>query len=483
MTKFYEALKKEFLNRDFSSEILRSRQQIIIDWMEQNARAWDYPFKAQNNSVKTIKNMLNDEFSQKYLWDFLRDLFTEESEIEADFKKNGPEGNLIRKSEQAFIENRRNINKLTPNQKIRHKNNIEILERYLPPDFKEKVWSEFLVEKSFIEINSKQFKILNKNVDEGTISKMQAEFNEKKILKLTDPFGLALWHYIEDNLVKKTLREKKTNNQHYKTANCAYCHKLFYPIMIEPSLISYLPKYIERSNCAYCQSCLKSAFWGIYKGTKDRITLKSDLRGLIDALGFIPTQVYFKNKIFIQKIPQEKFSAVMHMLIETWPNDYYDARVRPDAWKIPAQKKLELRCYAPDGESWLKTLIKYDILNENVRQTSRGIMCVADDNHDCRSIGEKQVCDWLTKKDIKHQREVNYPQHPEFNKLGLLRADWMIGNNYVEFFGLAGDENYDEKTKNKQMLCKALKISLIEVYPDDLFDLDKVFSKLDNVNS
>jgi len=78
---------------------------------------------------------------------------------------------------------------------------------------------------------------------------------------------------------------------------------------------------------------------------------------------------------------------------------------------------------------------------------------------------EKNFCSrsWFYERKIKHQREVSYPENR------LLLADFAIGNNLIEYFGLNGISEYDELIKEKRMLCKKYKLPLIEIYPRDLF--------------
>jgi len=92
---------------------------------------------------------------------------------------------------------------------------------------------------------------------------------------------------------------------------------------------------------------------------------------------------------------------------------------------------------------------------------------VASDGHLCDSISESLVDDWLTKNRIPHEKDVFYPGTN-------YKADWVvsIGNNkiFVEYFGLANDSSrYDRSIKEKRKLCRKNKISLIAIYPQDLY--------------
>jgi hypothetical protein len=117
--------------------------------------------------------------------------------------------------------------------------------------------------------------------------------------------------------------------------------------------------------------------------------------------------------------------------------------------------------------SWLKALIEAEILGDGTRRTSRGTQCLARDGHVCLSLGEKTIDDFLHALGIPHEKETRYPE-------GDLRADFVANGIFIEYFGLAGDKDYDAKTKLKQELCKEHGIKLISVYPSDLVSSKKL---------
>lgn len=95
------------------------------------------------------------------------------------------------------------------------------------------------------------------------------------------------------------------------------------------------------------------------------------------------------------------------------------------------------------------------------------VITKAKDGHFCDSISEAIIDNWLTKNSIPHKRDASYPN--TYHK-----ADWVvsIGNRkvFVEYFGLANDSpRYDRAVKEKKKLCYKNKISLIAIYPQDLY--------------
>lgn len=91
----------------------------------------------------------------------------------------------------------------------------------------------------------------------------------------------------------------------------------------------------------------------------------------------------------------------------------------------------------------------------------------AADGHFCDSISELLIDNWLYQNNIAHERDAHYPGTN-------YKADWVMINKkqrvFVEYFGLANDSpRYDRAMKEKKKLCGKHKISLISIYPKDLY--------------
>lgn len=96
----------------------------------------------------------------------------------------------------------------------------------------------------------------------------------------------------------------------------------------------------------------------------------------------------------------------------------------------------------------------------------------ASDGHSCDSISEAIIDNWLTQKRVPHERDRRYPGTH-------YKADWVIGDTFVEYFGLASDSSrYDVAIREKQKLAQQHSIRLIEVYPEDLYPRIKLTRKL-----
>lgn len=110
-------------------------------------------------------------------------------------------------------------------------------------------------------------------------------------------------------------------------------------------------------------------------------------------------------------------------------------------------------------------LIEAGIITTQNQNSKYGIYCIAKDGHNCRSMSEQIIDNFLYNNKIDHELEPCYPKDDILNPSGRLRADWLIdGNVYVEYFGLMQDINYIEKTEKKIALAKKYGIQLIEIY-------------------
>lgn len=126
---------------------------------------------------------------------------------------------------------------------------------------------------------------------------------------------------------------------------------------------------------------------------------------------------------------------------------------------------------AAEFGSWFKALADAGVLPDRTWATGRGIKCFAKDGHECHSLDERQIDDWLFKEGVPHEREPAYPIDDHFNPWGQKRADWKSGDAYIEYFGLIGDEAYEKKVAEKLAFAAQENIRLIIIYPPDLEDL------------
>lgn len=169
----------------------------------------------------------------------------------------------------------------------------------------------------------------------------------------------------------------------------------------------------------------------------------------------------------VERVPPQRFGEGVHDLrdLDT------ETRVRLLRHFSNKPTKESVKRYF---NTWFDALVAADLLDDGARKNSRGIQCHAEDGHMCHSLGEKTIDDLLFRKGVSHSRE---PKYPESN----YRGDFEIAGTFIEYFGLAGNADYDKKAKTKIRLAKKHKIPLVAIYPKDLVSTKKLESKLAKV--
>jgi len=127
------------------------------------------------------------------------------------------------------------------------------------------------------------------------------------------------------------------------------------------------------------------------------------------------------------------------------------------------------------GRPWTNVLRQCGLVGEAWRP-GRGMLCAAKDGHQCRSLAERSIDDFLHDNEIWHEPEPRWGKHPEWNPSGRKRADWRLADGtYVEYAGMMADDQYAKKMSTKVALADDLGIRLIIILPDDLAHLRIVF--------
>jgi hypothetical protein len=194
-----------------------------------------------------------------------------------------------------------------------------------------------------------------------------------------------------------------------------------------------------------CVACLEEC---LSPAQTDKITDEhlAALKALVDLVGDIPSA-------------------------STWGWERYAYEIdTPDTMRT----LLRLTSALPGPESFVRqygsifaALVAAGVFPDGTRRMERGTLVLANDGHQCHSLAEARIDNWLTVQGIPHEREPTYPGC-------ALRADWrlLIDLNddrpiYVEYFGLAGNPDYDAKIRQKQTLAAQHGIHLIAILPED----------------
>lgn len=198
-------------------------------------------------------------------------------------------------------------------------------------------------------------------------------------------------------------------------------------------------------------------FRNLQKSTDKDIA--TDLRNLVTAIGYVPPAdlLNYEGNPGRHSLSD---SAVWRMIMKDDPT-----LVRG------LSRTFSGRWYKERFSSWLKALVVAEVLDKTSRRGYYGIVTVAADGHDCRSLAEKTIDDWLFENGIEHEIEPLYPCDPELNPDGRLKADWRVGGTVIEYFGLLAKAEYRERVAAKRNLCEKYRIALIAVEPSDLFHL------------
>jgi hypothetical protein len=227
---------------------------------------------------------------------------------------------------------------------------------------------------------------------------------------------------------------------------CPLCNENF----VEDSLPIPLVERLGIDYLDYCAPCLKDII--LPDTGSDDVTRQEAidyLQNLAQLLGRVPTQDFGVNTLDIQGLSSNDRLAVLRLL----------------------QRKPTLHRVKCEFNSWLAALIDAGVLEDGTRKTSRGIQTLAKDRHVCLSLGEKTIDDFLFDRGIHHDKEPRYPT-------GNFRADFLVVGVFIEYFGLAGNPDYDAKIKQKMRICQEFGINLISIYPGDLVSDEKLQRKL-----
>jgi len=144
--------------------------------------------------------------------------------------------------------------------------------------------------------------------------------------------------------------------------------------------------------------------------------------------------------------------------------------IRTEAEKLgrtPAKrelKKIVERCRWLFG-SWNKALASAGLEpnRSHSQRMYKRTNTIAADGHKCDSISEAIIDNWLSEQRIPHDKSVFYPN-------SRYKADWKVGDAFIEYFGLAKDSpRYDRSIQKKKEFCRMNDIKLIEIYPQDIY--------------
>lgn len=230
---------------------------------------------------------------------------------------------------------------------------------------------------------------------------------------------------------------------------CAVCDREFWTG--ELPVWTYMQFGIGR----YCQACCQRARDGRRRRWSGDEAVAA-LRELATSFGGIPTQAY-GFEVLPPNAPPEDRDRWMRALCNM-----------PDP--VTLKQVVGVR-------DWFGALQVAGLVDDG-RRTSRGTWCRAEDGHLCRSLLEKSIDDWMSRRGLPHDREPRWPVHLTLNPHRLKRADWLLPSGaYVECVGMMEDPHYAEKITLKQRLAEDLGVKLYLVWPSDIYSLEGIFAE------
>lgn len=245
--------------------------------------------------------------------------------------------------------------------------------------------------------------------------------------------------------------------EHFEISKCIICASDFYPQSNR--------EWVNRVQPVFCDICLKMSFSASTDFNKRlgftmeerKENFKQGIRIYCEYFGFIPPVGFQKRKVIQQLnqagIPLDELVYAMKV-----------SSLLP--WTETVKEMFG---------SWAHLLEEAGLLSQ--RQRGRGgHQSIASDGHLCLSMGERAVCEFLTKNNILHEREPMYPIDEKFNPNGLLRGDFLIDGLIIEFAGMMSNPDYAARMKIKEKLANSRKIPWLKLETSKLDDLNEILA-------
>ncbi len=267
----------------------------------------------------------------------------------------------------------------------------------------------------------------------------------------TDAIYRIKEHLYEQNTLQK-LKDQSANHlinawfeQFREPRSCVLCGRTFRVID--------LPDWVYFGSNGFSSCCFQCAILE----TPKKSELATLIPSFLEICGFIPgADANPINYSFTSRLAKNQWAKVVLAYAKMGGIDH-------------VKKKFG---------SWFQGMAESGALPDGVLVTARGIRCLAQDGHLCHSLDEQYIDNWLSNKGLEHDREPLYPKHSTLNPTGRRRADWLVEETFIEYFGLIGDKNYEKKMDEKITLAQLLDIDLIALYPEDIRNLEKKLGHL-----
>ena len=298
----------------------------------------------------------------------------------------------------------------------------------------------------------KEFKRITANETDGdsVISLIVGNSNSSNTARNLDP--LERKGQISSYFMKLFL-SKYFVCEHFEEKTCRLCGNDFWPQMGG--------EWAGRVPPEYCSICLEMAFSGSteffrlmsYSDEERNTNFVFGIKAFSDFFGLIPRVGTAKRRMIMQLRRTGVSGEDLDLALMA-------SSLLP--WHETAKKMFG---------TWAHLLEAAELLEH--RQRGRGgHQSIASDGHLCLSMGERAICEYLTRKSIVHSKEPLYPSDEKLNPNGLLRGDFLVGSIFIEYAGMMSNKEYAERMSQKSKLAKLKGIPWIKVEGSQLEDLD-----------
>ena len=286
--------------------------------------------------------------------------------------------------------------------------------------------------------------------------------------KITDTSSPQNRMGVISNFFLELFINKHYQCNHFELTKCINCQSDFLP---QSNL-----EWVNRVPPVFCNLCLTLGFSASNDFSK-RLGFNLDerrenyLRGVqiySDYFGFIPPVGYQKRKVIQQLFQSGVSTEEISFAIKV-------SSLLP--WTDSVKEIFG---------TWAHFLEEAGLLSQ--RQRGRGgHQSIASDGHLCLSMGERAICEFLSRNSISHEREPMYPIDEKLNPNGLLRGDFLIGDLIIEFAGMMSNPDYSARMKIKEKLAKSRNIPWLKLETSKLDGLNEMLviinSKVSNPNT
>lgn len=301
----------------------------------------------------------------------------------------------------------------------------------------------------------------------SNFSEILDSISSNKVMKKIEGYDPQERRGVISDKLLEVFVEENYKCVHYEETECVLCGSTFYP-QSQHEWVGLVPPI-------YCGICLEmgmSASTDFFR----KLGFKSDERVANFTTGI---QIYADYFGFIPSVSNQKRTVLSQLFVSGIDIEELNFAMKVSSllpWKDTVSDLFG---------SWAHLLEASGLLS--ARQRGRGgHQSIASDGHHCLSLGERAICEFLTKNGMVHDKEPMYPLHDVLNPNGLLRGDFLVNGTIIEFAGMMSNLEYAARMAEKQKLAKAFKISWMKLEASSLNDLsamlEKIKSKSNNID-